>query len=141
MSTILDTVHSGQTEVYIEEHRNMVRKSGTTVPPNGAEFRREYMLAVARALQTELGQSARAAKTIMRWTGASERAAKYWLAGSRAPSGPQLILLATNSDAILHEFLRMAKRDLFEVSIELEAAESALERASAIVHAIRANKA
>lgn len=118
----------------------MVRKSGTTVPPNGAEFRREYMLAVARALQTELGQSARATKTIMRWTGASERAAKYWLSGSRAPSGPQLILLAKNSDSILHEFLRMANRDLFEVSIELEAAETALARASAIVHAMRAKE-
>lgn len=118
----------------------MVRKSGTTVPPNGAEFRREYMLAVARALQTELGQSARATKTIMRWTGASERAAKYWLSGSRAPSGPQLILLAKNSDSILHEFLTMANRDLFAVSIELDAAETALARASAIVHGMRAKE-
>jgi len=117
----------------------MVRKSGTTVPPSAAESRREYSFAVSRALREELGRSARAAKTIMQWTGASERAAKYWLAGSRAPSGPQLILLAKNSDAVLHEFLRMAKRDLFEVSIELEAAETALARASAIVHAMRSN--
>lgn len=118
----------------------MVRKSGTTVPPEGVEFRLEYMLAVARALQMELGQSARATKTIMRWTGVSERAAKYWLAGSRAPSGPQLILLARNSDAILHEFLRMSGRDLFKVSIELEAAEASLARASAIVRALRSGR-
>lgn len=115
----------------------MVRKSGTTVPPSAAESRREYSLAVSRALRDELGRSARAAKTIMQWTGASERAAKYWLAGSRAPSGPQLILLARNSNAVLHEFLRLSARDLFTVSIELDAAEASLARASAILRALR----
>ncbi len=117
----------------------MVRKKGTSVPPAAAEIRREYARAVSYALQSELGQSARASKTIMRWTGASERAAKYWLSGSRAPSGSQLILLAKNSDTVLHEFLRMSGRDLFTVSIELEAAEAALARASAIVHALRSS--
>jgi hypothetical protein len=73
----------------------------------------------------------------MRWTGASERAAKYWLAGSRAPSGWQLILLARYSDAILHEFLGMAGRDLFKVAIELDAAEASLARATAILRALR----
>lgn len=118
----------------------MVRKTGTTVPPSAAEIRREYALAVSRALQRELGQSARAAKTIMRWTGASERAAKYWLAGSRAPNGSQLILLARNCDTVLHEFLRMSGRDLFTVSIELEAAETSLARATAILRALRSSE-
>lgn len=118
----------------------MVLKTGTIVPTTAAELRSEYARAVSRSLQKELGQSARAAKTIMRWTGASERAAKYWLAGLRAPSGSQLILLARNSDAILYEFLRMSGRDLFKISIELEAAETSLARASAILRALRAER-
>lgn len=115
----------------------MVQTMGTTVRATGSEIRLEYALAISRALREELGQSARAAKTIMRWTGVSERAAKYWLAGSRAPSGWQLILLARYSDAILHEFLRMTGRDLLKVSIELAAAEAALARATAIIRALR----
>ncbi|MBX4954736.1 hypothetical protein [Rhizobium lentis] len=115
----------------------MVQIMGTTVPGTANEIRVEYALAISRALQEELGQSARAAKTIMRWTGASERAAKYWLAGSRAPSGWQLILMARYSDAILHEFLRMTGRDLLKVSIELAAAEASLVRATAIIRALR----
>lgn len=115
----------------------MVRTTGTNVPPNAAEIRREYALAIARALRTELGNSARAAKTIMKWTGASERAAKYWLVGARAPNGSQLVLLAKNSDAVLHEFLNLSGRDLFKISIELEAAEAALARAGAVIRALR----
>ena len=115
----------------------MVPIPGTIVPAANSEGRGDYAQAIARALRGELGQSARAAKTIMRWTGSSERAAKYWLQGSRGPSGWQLILLAKNSDAVLQEFLRMSGRDLFKVSIELEAAEASLARATAIMRALR----
>lgn len=119
----------------------MVPISGTTVPTGNAEMRLRYMDSVSRALRQELGQSARATKTIMRWTGASERAAKYWLSGSRAPSGWELVMLAKNSDAVLHEFLHLCGRNLFEVSVELAAAEAALGRAVAIVHALRPDSA
>ncbi len=115
----------------------MVPKSGTNVPVTRKVGRDEYTLAISRALRSEIGQSARATKTLMKWTGASERAAKYWLAGSRAPNGTQLILLAQNSDAVLHEFLRLSGRDLYKVSIELDAAEIALARAGAIIRALK----
>ena len=40
-----------------------------------------YAAAVAAALRNELGGTRAAAKTIMRWTGAGERAVKAWLGG------------------------------------------------------------
>ncbi|MGV1951057.1 hypothetical protein ACQZ44_09530 [Agrobacterium vitis] len=115
----------------------MVPITGTPVHRAHAKMQRMYATCIATALKGELGKSARAAKTIMRWTGVSERTAKYWLAGAKAPSGWQLILLARNSDAIMQEFLRLSNRDLYKVSIELEAAEAALVRAAAIVHALK----
>ena len=105
----------------------MVQKKGTNVPPN------EYAAAIAEALREELGSSARAVKTIMHWTGASDRAAKYWLAGTRCPNGKQLILLVSRSDALLSTFLRLAHRDLFAVTVELDSAQAALARASQII--------
>lgn len=115
----------------------MVPISGTQVPAQAANHRNDYKVSIARALQAELGQSARAAKTIMRWTGASERAAKYWLSGAKAPGGWHLVLLARNSDAVLHEFLHLCGRNFYEVSLELDAAETSLARATAIIQALR----
>jgi hypothetical protein len=105
----------------------MVRKKGTNVPPA------EYGAAIAVALREELGGSTRAVKTIVRWTGASDRAAKYWLAGERCPNGRQLIILARHSDAVLKTFLALAGRDLFTFSVELTSAENALARAAKII--------
>ncbi|MDX1001534.1 hypothetical protein GOE20_11480 [Sinorhizobium medicae] len=109
----------------------MVPKKGTDVPPE------DCAVVISRALRDELGASARATKTIMRWTGVSDRAAKYWLSGARCPSGRQLILLARHSDAVLHAVLKMAGRDLFTVSIELNAAQASLTRAAAIISALK----
>lgn len=105
----------------------MVPKMGTDVSAS------EYAGAIAEALRKELGGSARAVKTIARWTGSSERAAKYWLAGARCPNGRQLILLARHSDVVLKAFLHLAQRDLFAISVELVAAKSALSRASNLI--------
>src|SRR3546814_6665800 len=44
-----------------------------------------YAVMIAQALRGELGSSHRATKTLMRWTGASERTAKLWLAGHHGP--------------------------------------------------------
>jgi hypothetical protein len=115
----------------------MVPITGTNVRAQGTDIRREYPRLISKALLGELGESARAAKTIMQWTGASERAAKYWLAGDRGPSGYQLILLARNSDAVLHEFLRLSGRNLLKISLELDAAEAAIARAATILRALR----
>ena len=82
-------------------------KMGTVVPKMGttvhlAADQTIYRKAIADALRRELGPTHQAIKTAMRWTGASERTAKYWLSGERGPSGEHLILLAQHSDAVFH---------------------------------------
>ncbi|PCK77541.1 hypothetical protein [Rhizobium sophoriradicis] len=114
----------------------MVPIKGTFVQARNAKVRDDYVIAISDALRHELGSSAPAIKTIMRWTGASNRAAKYWLAGERGPGGWHLIQLARNSDAVFHAFLMMAGRDAFEVSIEVNAARASLARADAILEAL-----
>ena len=90
-------------------------KTGTVVPKTGTNVPREadvadYRSAIAAALRDELGLTHRAIKTLMRWTGASERAVKYWLAGERGPSGVHLIALARHSDIVFHMVLMLANR-------------------------------
>lgn len=90
-------------------------KMGTVVPKMGttlhlAAGQTRYRKAIADALRRELGPTHQAIKTAMRWTGASERTAKYWLSGERGPSGEHLILLAQHSDAVLLTILTMAER-------------------------------
>ena len=86
----------------------VVPKMGTTVHlcPNEADYRG----ALAMALHQELGQTHRAIKTVMRWTGASERTVKYWFAGERGPSGAHLIALVRHSDMVFHVVLQLADR-------------------------------
>ncbi|MCK3776681.1 hypothetical protein MZK49_08040 [Ensifer sesbaniae] len=114
----------------------MVPIKGTIVPARATSTRENYAIGIAQALKEDIGTKPPAIKTIMRWTGASDRAVKYWLTGERGPGGWHLIQLARNSDAVLHAFLHMAGRDLFEVSIELNAAQASLTRAAAIISAL-----
>ncbi|WP_227751803.1 XRE family transcriptional regulator [Tabrizicola oligotrophica] len=98
-----------------EGDRPMRIKMGTVVPKMGttvhlAADQARYRRAIADALRHELGPTHQAIKTAMRWTGASERTAKYWLSGERGPSGEHLILLARHSDAVLIAILTMAGR-------------------------------
>jgi hypothetical protein len=86
----------------------VMQKMGTTVPM--AADQTLYRRAIADALRRELGPTHQAIKTAMRWTGASERTAKYWLSGERGPSGEHLILLAQHSDAVLVTILTLAAR-------------------------------
>jgi hypothetical protein len=90
-------------------------KMGTVVPKMGTTVHLDadqtaYRMAIADALRRELGPTHQAIKTAMRWTGASERTAKYWLSGERGPSGEHLIRLAQKSDAVLITILTMAER-------------------------------
>lgn len=86
----------------------VVPKTGTTVPLTAKAV--DYRSAVAIALRDELGLTHRAVKTAMRWTGASERTVKYWIAGERGPSGAHLIALARHSDIVFHMVLILANR-------------------------------
>ena len=69
----------------------------------------EFEQAIAAALKGELGSTHRAIKTVMGWTGASERTVKHWFAGTHGPSGQYLIALARHSDAVMMYFLVAAK--------------------------------
>ena len=86
----------------------MFPKTGNKLPV-GPE--RDYAVVIGAALRSELSNSHRAAKTVMRWTNASERSAKNWLAGKRGPSGWRLIMLVRRSDAVVLAVLSLAERD------------------------------
>ena len=47
----------------------------------------------------------------MRWTGASERTVKNWLAAKSGPSGEHLVALIRHSDAVFEALMRLAGRD------------------------------
>ena len=79
----------------------------------------EFAQAIAAALKSELGSTHRAIKTVMRWTGTSERTVKHWFAGTHAPSGQHLIALARHSDGVLTYFLLAANRPSQSVGIRL----------------------
>lgn len=75
--------------------------------------------AIAIALKNELGLTRRAIKTVMAWTGASERTVKHWFAGTHGPRGQHLIALARHSDAVLSYFLLASDRPFLRPGIEL----------------------
>ena len=66
-----------------------------------------------------MGGTHQAAKTVMRWTGASEWTVKNWFAGSGGPSGQHLIALAHHSDEVLATFLVSTGRQKIVAAIEL----------------------
>lgn len=100
------------------------------------DFARE----LASALSAEFRNSRHAAKTMMRWTGASQRSVKNWLAGTHTPSSGNLISLAQHSPAVRTAVLQAigelpafpsnrlaAARDILYLSIsEIEAVQSLL---------------
>jgi hypothetical protein len=76
---------------------------------------------VAEALDTELGRTHQAVKTAMRWTGASERSVKHWLAGTHVPRGMHLVSLMRHSDTVLKQLLIASGRERALVGLELTA--------------------
>jgi hypothetical protein len=106
--------------------------------------RMAFAEAIAQSLQAELGQSHRAIKTLMRWTGASARTSKNWLAGSCGPCGHHLVELTRESDAVLATLLSLAGRDdhklLHDLSVirePLRAAVIALDQVMPPIGAVR----
>jgi hypothetical protein len=88
----------------------MFPKAGKDIPELVSGAGSNYAGAVAEALRTELGDSHRAHKTLMRWTGANERTAKNWLSGVNGPSGEHLIRLMRNSDRVFDCVLMLSDR-------------------------------
>jgi hypothetical protein len=83
---------------------------GSKLPVRITAMEQSFNRMVAAALRNELGESRRSIKTVMNWTGASERTAKNWLSGSCGPSGLHLVQLAKQSDEIFDLFLVMSER-------------------------------
>lgn len=91
----------------------MFPKKGKTFPEGNSRRCHEssYATTIAEALRAELGDTHRAIKTVMRWTGANGRTVKNWLAGASGPSGKHLILLVRHSDSVLKTLLNLAGRE------------------------------
>jgi hypothetical protein len=70
-----------------------------------------YVTTVAAGLRKELGDTHRAVKTVMKWTGANERTVKNWFAGRYGPNGTHLVHLLRHSDEVFDAFLRLAGRE------------------------------
>ena len=88
---------------------------------------------MAHALVDDLGDSHRAAKTLMRWTGASERSVKHWLAGTHSPRGTHLITLMRNSDSVTRHVLAAAGRHDLVIALEVNGIRSKLTHALALL--------
>jgi hypothetical protein len=111
----------------------MFPKKGNKFPERSTTEYADYASSIADALRTELGQSHRATKTLMRWTGASDRTAKNWLNGSCGPSGTHLIQLARESDIVLAAVLGLAGRNRHMVGADLIRIRTALLDATALL--------
>lgn len=70
----------------------------------------DFLGLIAIALRNELGGSRRTIKTIMGWTGASERTVKHWLSATHSPSGENLVKLARHSDEVFELVLLLSDR-------------------------------
>ena len=75
----------------------------------GTEIRFEKV--ISEALREELRGTGRTAKTLMEWTGASERTVKNWLAAKYAPRGPHLICILRHSEKMLAAMLLLAGKE------------------------------
>lgn len=116
----------------------MVPKSGTGVPKSQMRLSEaDFSRAIGHALQSELGGSHRAAKTVMAWAGVSSRTARLWLHGSSSPSGRHLVVLATHCRAVLETMLGLAGHDRTIISVELETIELRIEGVLASVRQLR----
>jgi hypothetical protein len=98
----------------------MFPKKGKGFPgTGGTRGELDYAASIATALRGELGDSHQAIKTVMRWTGATDRTAKNWVTGIRGPTGEHLISLARHSDAVFEVIIRAAGRESLLLALQL----------------------
>ena len=90
----------------------VLHEKGKVLPvsPSNGDGDRAYAAQLAAVLRRELSSTHTAAKTVMRWTEASERAVKTWLAGKNVPSGKHMIALMRHSDGVFALALRLSGR-------------------------------
>jgi hypothetical protein len=110
MILVASAAYAGRTGKMLPKAGNIRR-----TPPD------RFASEIGEALRDELGDSHKAIKTVMAWTGASERSAKNWLSGSHGPDGWHLMLLARHSEAVIATILRLAERDQLVPGVRLRA--------------------
>lgn len=100
----------------------MFPKTGKTFPnEEGPSIERlVYQVANDAASKRELGGSHRAVKTVMKWTGVSERTSKNWIVGSHGPAGEHLIQLLRNSDEVVAAVLSFSARTELKIAAGLQ---------------------
>lgn len=113
----------------------MLPKTGNKLHPASEEIAFAGMM--SEALVEELGSTHQAVKTLMRWTGASERSAKHWLAGTHAPRGTHLLSLIRHSDQALRRLLVAAGREEMLVALEIDGMHRKLTETSACIEKLR----
>jgi len=117
----------------------MFPKKGNNFPstPEIRKIGLSYPTAIATALSSELGNSHRAVKTVMRWTGANERTVKNWFSGHCGPRGEHLLPLIRHSSAVLEAVLRLSGREqLIAAKMLLEVRNTLLEMLASIDKAV-----
>jgi hypothetical protein len=132
---------SGYSPVSLEMgNGKMLPKKGRIFPRRADRWRHDtdYSTAISTALRQELGDTHQATKTVMRWTGASERTIKNWLAGTSGPHGEHLISLVHHSDAVFEALLRTAGRESLLPVIRLANSRRALTEIRDLLSALLA---
>lgn len=116
----------------------MLPKSGRKLPNvRAAPSEPDYIERISNALRQELGGTGAAVKTVMRWTGASDRSARTWINGSGSPSGYHLIRLARECDAVFDVMLDLTDHPEARLGVDLHAAEVAIARAMGAFETLR----
>jgi len=115
----------------------MVQNNGTEVPVIKIRSDTQFAEIISDALVSELGSTARSAKTIMRWANVSDRTARNWISAEKAPSGRHLIHLAKNSEAVWASVLAMTGRIDANLAYDVHAVEVALSKALGDIERIK----
>ena len=92
-----------------------------------------YAAIIAGALANELGETHRAAKVLMGWTGAGERTVKHWLAGLHGPRGDHLLVLMQESDAVFEAVLTAINRRDAVIAARMLAAQRSLQEVASLM--------
>jgi hypothetical protein len=89
-----------------------------------------YAAIIAGALANELGETHRAAKVLMGWTGAGERTVK---AGLHGPRGDYLLVLMQKSDAVFEAVLTAINRRDAVIAARMLAAQRSLQEVAILM--------
>ena len=113
----------------------MLPKTGKKFPGGNdrENGRLGYAAIIAGALANELGETHRAAKVLMGWTGAGERTVKLWLAGLHGPKGDYLLVLMQESDAVFEAVLTAINRRDAVIAARMLAAQRSLQEVAILM--------